>query len=515
MSPIRNLRRRRVPKSRDRLLTAAVLASLAVSAPAQLQLEELGQRMPPGPTGLSCAMGDVDGDGDLDLVCGRSVQTGQDCLYLNDGRGNFVDVTATQMPSGGGNTFSRGMALADVDGDGDLDLILAFIGHNRLYLNDGAGTFADVTSSRMPSTWNVSVDVAVGDIDGDGDLDLAFGSYGYGYGLPNSLYINDGSGSFTDATAAQLPTDSDFTFGLAFGDVDGDGDLDLITANSDRFYSYGWTGMQNRLYLNDGTGTFVDGTASRIPTATDHTTALALADLDGDGDLDVVFGNGLGQQDQLYRNDGSGHFVDDTTASMPLAGTSPSALVAADVDGDGALDLIGAPGMFYRNDGLGHFVDETTLRLSSGILFGALALGDVDADGDLDLTVTGDSSASQRLYLNLQRQLDAPTAPQIGQPYSLDAYMRYGTSSVANFSLAYLSTAPSSITSPFGTIGLDLAAAVPFPATIVPQPAGVGSVGFTVPNAPSLVGQPIYCQSVLVAYPFDLRLSNVVADVIQ
>lgn len=109
----------------------------------------------------------------------------------------------------------------------------------------------------------------------------------------------------------------------------------------------------------------------------------------------------------------------------------------------------------------------------------------------------------------------APTSPQIGQPYTLDAYMRYGTSTVANFSLAYLSTAPDSIASPLGTIGLDLASAVPFPALIIPQPAGVGSVGFTVPNLPSLIGQLIYCQSVLVAYPFDLRLSNVVADVIQ
>ena len=143
-----------------------------------------------------------------------------------------------------------------------------------------------------------------------------------------------------------------------------------------------------------------------------------------------------------------------------------------------------------------------------------MALGDVDGDGDLDMA-SPDFGQQKRLYLNLQRQLHAPVAPQIGQPYSLDAYMRHGTSNVANFAVTYLSTAPGSIASLFGTIGLDLAQAVPFPTMIVPQPSGVGSVGFTVPNAPSLAGQAIYSQSALIAYPYDLRLSNVVADVIQ
>ena len=126
--------------------------------------------------------------------------------------------------------------------------------------------------------------------------------------------------------------------------------------------------------------------------------------------------------------------------------------------------------------------------------------------------VTGNHS----LYLNLQRQLHAPTAPQLGQPYSLDAYMCYGTSAIANFALPYLSTAPASIAvPPFGTLGIDLAMAAPFAPLVVPQPIGVGAASFIVPNQPSLVGQAIYSQAMLIAYPFDLRLSNVVAGVVQ
>ena len=172
------------------------------------------------------------------------------------------------------------------------------------------------------------------------------------------------------------------------------------------------------------------------------------------------------------------------------------------------------------NNGAGVFSDVTNARLPvSPSVTTALALGDIDGDGDLDIIDGSGESYSvgpqHSLYLNLQRQLHAPTAPQIGQPYSLDAYMCYGTSNVANFAVTYLSTAAGSIASPFGKIGLDLASAIPFPTMIVPQPAGVGSTGFTVPNAPSLVGQAIYSQAALIAYPYDLRLSNVVADVIQ
>ena len=452
------------PTSRiSRLLAAAVLAAVCGETSAQDQFAPLGPGLPASnDNGLSTVLGDIDGDGDLDLVVGT--------------KGYLIGA------------------------------------QNRLYLNNGNGGFVDVTASHLPSTLDRSSALALGDVDGDGDLDLVVGNGDYGAGSQNRLYLNNGNGVFTDVTASHMPIAIDSTDSVALGDVDGDGDQDLVVGN--------WG--QNRLYLNSG-GTFSDATATNLPIDTDYTDSVALGDVDGDGDLDLVCGNSYDHQDRLYLNDGAGGYTDVSATAMPALGFPTSSLALGDVDGDGDLDIMTATEAFQTpicnwdrlliNDGSGGFTWTARLppihRCST-----AVALGDVDGDGDLD-AVWGIWGSGAELYLNLQRQLHAPIAPQVGQPYSLDAYMRYGTSNVANFSVTYLSTAPSSIASMFGTIGLDLAQAVPFPTLIVPQPSGVGSVGFTVPNAPSLVGQAIYSQAMLIAYPHDLRLSNVVRDVIQ
>ena len=106
--------------------------------------------------------------------------------------------------------------------------------------------------------------------------------------------MNDGSGTFTDETVPRMPSRLASTTSLALGDLDGDGDLDLFVGNSH-------LGEQNHMYLNDGTGTFTDVTANRVPTRDDWTSSLALGDVDGDGDLDLVVGNAIGR-DALYFN---------------------------------------------------------------------------------------------------------------------------------------------------------------------------------------------------------------------
>ena len=117
-------------------------------------------------------VGDVDGDGDADVVLGDF--RGLDKLYLNDGRRRFVDSTQGRLPQDGRGT--TGLALVDVDGDTDLDVVLAKWGaQNRLYLNDGSGRFIDATVGRMPVDTHLSSALAVGDVDGDGDADLMFG----------------------------------------------------------------------------------------------------------------------------------------------------------------------------------------------------------------------------------------------------------------------------------------------------------------------------------------------------
>src|SRR5690606_11548508 len=118
--------------------------------------------------------------------------------------------------------------------------------------------------------------LALGDVDGDGDLDLVVGNVGDVYsGTPSRLYTNDGNGAFTDVSASRMPAGNHYTSDLALGDLDGDRDLDLVLGNSD----------QCLLYRNDGTGTYTDATAMSMPAGSYGTRSLALGDVDGDGDL--------------------------------------------------------------------------------------------------------------------------------------------------------------------------------------------------------------------------------------
>ncbi len=342
----------------------------------------------------SVVLGDVDGDGDLDLVSGA--ESTQNRLYLNDGRGAFADATAQRIPCESQDT--RAVVLGDVDGDGDLDLVCGTSygaslpsqrRQNVLWINDGRGTFTDATDGRMPMDDDATTALALGDVDGDGDLDLVVGNLLLnGVSGQNRLYLNDGSGNFTDATARLMPVVNDPTAAVALGDVDGDGDLDLVCGNAG----------QNRLYANDGHGAFTDVTAQRMPVDGDSTTCLVLLDVDRDGDLDVVWGNN--GQDRLYLNDGHGTFTDGTTGRMPLFNRLTWSLAAGDVDNDGDVDLVcGGRDHLYRNDGTGTFTDFVAIPSNSKGPFFGVALGDVDHDGDLDL-VCGTSYSQTRLYLN-------------------------------------------------------------------------------------------------------------------
>src|SRR5262249_28898749 len=137
-----------------------------------------------------------------------------------------------------GNDQSSDVAVGDVDGDGDLDLVFANVAQTKsLYLNDGSGVFTD-ESDHLPQTVRLSTSVAMGDVDGGGDLDLVFGNtwdapyYLATVSARNELYLNEG-GSFFANASGRLPNENDFTGDVVLGDFDGDGDLDLIAANAD------------------------------------------------------------------------------------------------------------------------------------------------------------------------------------------------------------------------------------------------------------------------------------------
>jgi len=344
------------------------------------------------------AAGDVDSDGDLDLVLGTASTSlfggHPDRLLLNDGTGVFTHA-AGNLPNVSDSTTS--VALGDVDGDGDLDLLTGNEGdflngpeQNRLSLNDGTGFFTDATS-QLPAGLDATSSIALADVDGDGDLDAIVdrGS--------SVLYENDGSGSFT-LSALSLPGYE----ALALGDVDADGDVDLMLGRG------GFAAFENALFLNDGAGVFADASGN-LPVLADTTWDVALADVDGDGDLDALVANGAAEANRLLENDGAGVFSEAPAGSFALYRERSARLVPLDADQDGDVDVVvgtEAQDRLVLNDGIGGLdavpevfpVRDVTL---------ALALADLDGDGDLDLmagnsfaAVGSELSSDNRVYLN-------------------------------------------------------------------------------------------------------------------
>ncbi|MCY0995218.1 FG-GAP-like repeat-containing protein [Nannocystis sp. ILAH1] len=242
---------------------------------------------------------DLDGDGDLDLLLAKEWQP--NALLLNDGTGHFTDASE-RIPQAVHD--HEGIAVADLDGDGDLDLVVASEDDaaKELYLNDGHAQFVDA-SDRLPQLGKSNA-VAAADIDGDGDLDLVFGCDG-----AERIFVNDGAAVFSDESTVRIAPATDVTQDVALADLDGDHDLDLVLGNEDG----------NRLFFNDGAGNFTDATDGRLPSPEkpEETRNADLGDLDGDGDLDLYFSNvgfipGRDPQDRLLLNDGAGAFTDAT-----------------------------------------------------------------------------------------------------------------------------------------------------------------------------------------------------------
>jgi|GEM_PF-6922037 len=337
---------------------------------------------------VAVALGDVNGDGLLDLVAGNHAEPNR--LYLNNGTADpFAGVNGSDITADMNLTVA--VALGDMNGDGLLDLVVGNDDEtNRLYLNNGtADPFAGVNGSDITADANRTYAVALGDVNDDGYLDMVVGNYGE----PNRLYLNDGTGNFS---GSDITADTYDTFAVVLGDVNGDDHLDLVVGNE---------GQTNRLYLNNGTSDpFAGVNGSDITADTNVTYAVALGDVNSDDHLDLVTGNHL-EPNRLYLNNGT---------SDPFAGVNGSDITAdthytmsvtlGDVNGDDHLDLAVGNGnqvnRLYLNDGTGIFTgSDVTADLHTTI---SLALGDVNDDGHLDL-VAGNglfTAQANRLYLN-------------------------------------------------------------------------------------------------------------------
>ena len=350
---------------------------------------------PPIPLGgHGTAFADATGDGRPDLyVTTNFAGPVADQFFVNQGAGRFLE-SGAQRGVADYDAGSHGAAWGDLDNDGDLDLFNGTTGAgepNDVYRNDG-GTFTDVTPSAVRARREATRGIALFDMDRDGDLDVyaVSGWLGAGdpYGERNELYRNDGRMRFSpvdDPVAATAPAGQ----GVTDTDFDGDGDVDLIAGNRDG----GLVILRNR----GAAFALVDPREIGIKHRAYSGVTAADIDTDGDVDLLLVGLDGAGETvGHLYRNSGAGtfrHLRDFANVDGYMGGF-------ADLDNDGDLDLVFAgDDLVYLNDGEGAFSAGPAVPVAGIDDPRAIAFADVDADGDTDFAV-GVKRSSNRLIRN-------------------------------------------------------------------------------------------------------------------
>ncbi len=398
-------------------------------------------------SGVACIDFDVDGMLDLYWVNGGRIPgltqapLAPNALYRNEGANRFVEIASRAGVDDVG--YGMGAVVGDYDADGYPDLYVSNFGANVLYRNGANGSFVDASQGVDDAGWGTSA--AFADVDSDGDLDLFVGNYveyplgadlvncwvGNSderlycdprkfFGQVDRLYINGGAEAnwtWRDGTREWgLHSTDGKELGVILGDSDGDGDVDLYLANDM---------TPNMLYRNDGSH-FVErglasGTSLNDEGGVEAGMGVDLGDVDGDGLQDFFVTNFQWESNTLYRNAGSGFFIDATVASgvqkasMAYLGFGTGFL---DYDGDGDLDIFVANGHVYDNvekidhastypqrnqlldnDGQGRFVENAAagpgfelLQVSRGAAF-----GDIDNDGDADIAINNSAGPAALL----------------------------------------------------------------------------------------------------------------------
>jgi hypothetical protein len=396
------------------------------------------------------ALFDYDSDGWLDLFLVNSLTVDlvksngktRSALYRNQGDGTFKDVTDRAGLADVG--WGMGAATGDYDNDGDQDLYVTCLGPNRLYRNNGDGTFTDVAAKSGVADARWSTGAAFVDYDNDGRLDLFVANYvdfqldrlpefGKGKtcqyksiavqcgprGLPgagDSLYHNEGDGTFADVSKKAGVADASGFYGLGVvcSDFDEDGLTDIYVANDS---------TPNFLYRNNGDGTFKDvgfvsGTAVNENGSEQGSMGVAVGDYDHDGKFDIFITNFADEYNTLYRGGARLNFTDVSYAAklaevaLPLVGWGTEFF---DYDNDGWLDLFVANGHVYpqlenykqrkllhRNNRDGTFTEvaaQVGAPLTEKRAARGTAFGDIDNDGDVDLVV-GDLDGPPQVLRN-------------------------------------------------------------------------------------------------------------------
>jgi outer membrane protein assembly factor BamB len=326
----------------------------------------------------SVRIADVNHDGQLDLIVANGRHwPQQNYVFLNQGRARF----AVQRKLGDDRCTSYATEPADLDGDGDVDIAVGNdMAPNRVLLNDGDGRFE--IGSQFGSISSVR-GLTLTDIDSDGDIDVLTTCRG----RANQISLNDGKGQFV--SSGSFGTQRDSTIDVAVTDWNRDGHLDLVLANRDS--------QPNSILLNDGRLRFTKSIS--FGSRKEQTRSVVVADLNGDSNPDIVIGN-IGQSNQVYLADGKGGFA--ATIDFGRRDGRSYSIAVADMDNDKDMDLVvanvGQQNAVFFNTGDGmafsevRFGDETNATYS-------LDIGDLDGDGYADIAVAN-SDAKNFVFLN-------------------------------------------------------------------------------------------------------------------
>jgi hypothetical protein len=354
------------------------------------------------------ALGDVNGDGRLDLVTANSGSFPPMLgVLLGQAGGTFA--AATTYSSGGDGPGH--VALGDVNGDGRLDIVAANItsANVGVLLGQAGGTFAAAITYSSGGTSPYGVEL--GDVNGDGRLDIVTNNYASG---TLGVLLGQAGGAFAAATT--YSSGGSHPRGVALGDVNGDGRLDIVVANSDSY--------QVGVLLGQAGGTFGTATAYHPGNSSPGNSspfAVALSDVNGDGRLDIVATNTNSADVGVLLGQTGGTFG--VAIAYPAGGLTPkgerdgpSGLELGDVNGDGRLDIVTAnPNsnrvMLLLGQAGGTFAAATTYP-SGGERTAYVALGDVNGDGWPDIVTTSVDSDNVGVLLNLSSTL--ATSPAAG-----------------------------------------------------------------------------------------------------
>ncbi len=487
---------------------ALAIALTAAALPAQyLYTQQVG--LVTGPTVMTegVILVDVDGDTDLDVVFANgfvlstSGSAIQPTILINKiGLGlGLVDETATRLPT---LAIKATLAIAfDIDGDGDRDLVFSCNGasQQRCYVNDGAGNFTDQSTTRLAGAVLTAAGCAYGDIDQDGDLDLLFNDENTNGQL--KLFLNDGTGVFTNVTATHVvsaPKTNQQDIVLA--DIDNDWDLDIVNCGKS-------SGQQ--IFLNDGTGHFPTVNTALLPTGTGLTYETEAADLDHDGDLDLVMLSVSSLTDSVIRNNlvpsGTLSFTSLTSALTGGNGDDDNEWVFIDSDNDGDLDIVNGSlqsngEKLYVNNGAFSFARATGTAGFSPLVDSTLdvAVGDLNGDGIYDIVTAQGESGSflNRAYYGTGpadtqpprfvrvEQLPAtstnPAGPWVVRAVIQDSFVDDGETSVASATMDWTIAHRGGVTT--GSTPMKFLGGLLYRAVFTPPPAvimGGATVSFT------------------------------------